>query len=113
RLVGRGGRLHASSGPRDGDRRPCRGEPGDVPNVSRDSAGAILRTARGRKRDRLSTGRWSSAPARATPSLAGGRSDSVATGLVYASYRSWCGNHLVMTAGFDRDATTHKWLVTS
>ena len=44
---------------------------------------------------------------------AGGRSYAIATGLVYASYRSWCDNRLVMTAGFDRDTTTHKWLVTS
>lgn len=44
---------------------------------------------------------------------AGGRSYPIATGLVYASYRSWCGGRLVMTAGFDRDATTHKWLITS
>jgi outer membrane protein assembly factor BamB len=44
---------------------------------------------------------------------AGGRSYPIATGLVYASYRSWCDGRLVMTAGFDRDATTHKWLITS
>jgi hypothetical protein len=44
---------------------------------------------------------------------AGGRSSPVATGLIYASYRSWCDGRLVMTAGFDRDATTHKWLITS
>lgn len=44
---------------------------------------------------------------------AGGRSYAVATGLVYPSYRSWCDGRLVMTAGSDRDTTTHKWLVTS
>jgi len=43
----------------------------------------------------------------------GGRSYPISTGLVYASYRSWCDGRLVMTAGFDRDATTHKWLITS
>ena len=43
----------------------------------------------------------------------GGRSYPVATGLVYASYRSWCDGRLVMTAGFDRTSTTNKWLVTS
>lgn len=43
----------------------------------------------------------------------GGRSYPIATGLVYASYRSWCDGRLVMTAGFDRTTTTNKWLVTS
>ena len=43
----------------------------------------------------------------------GGRSYPIATGLVYSSYRSWCNRRLVMTAGFDRDTTTHKWLVTA
>jgi len=43
----------------------------------------------------------------------GGRSHPIATGLVYASYRSWCNGRLVMTAGFDRDTTTNKWLVTA
>jgi hypothetical protein len=43
----------------------------------------------------------------------GGRSYPIATGLVYASYRSWCNGRLVMTAGFDRTTTTRKWLVTA
>ena len=43
----------------------------------------------------------------------GGRSHPIATGLVYASYRSWCDGRFVMTAGFDRDTTTNKWLVTA
>ena len=43
----------------------------------------------------------------------GGRSYPIATGLVYASYRSWCNGRLVMTAGFGRETTTHKWLVTA
>ncbi len=43
----------------------------------------------------------------------GGRSYAVATGLVYASYRTWCDKRLVMTAGADRNTTAHKWLVTS
>ncbi len=51
-------------------------------------------------------------PLRVIPA-AGGRSHPIATGLVYASYRSWCGGRLVMTAGFDRETTTNKWLVTS
>ncbi|MBV8064363.1 MAG: hypothetical protein JOY73_02430 [Actinobacteria bacterium] len=44
---------------------------------------------------------------------AGGRSYPIATGLVYASYRSWCDGRFVMTAGPDRTSTTTKWLVTS
>jgi len=44
---------------------------------------------------------------------AGGHSFPIATGLVYSSYRTWCGGRLVMTAGFDRETTTNKWLVTS
>ena len=44
---------------------------------------------------------------------AGGRSYPIATGLVYGSYRGWCDGRLVMTAGFDRDTTTNKWLVTA
>jgi len=43
----------------------------------------------------------------------GGRTHAIATGLVYRSYRSWCDGRLVMTAGSDRETTTHKWLVTS
>ena len=43
----------------------------------------------------------------------GGRSYAITTALVYASYRSWCDGRLVVTAGFDRTATMHKWLVTS
>ena len=43
----------------------------------------------------------------------GGPSFPIATGLVYSSYRSWCDNRLVMTAGFDRTTTTTKWLVTA
>jgi outer membrane protein assembly factor BamB len=51
-------------------------------------------------------------PVRAVRST-GGPSYPIATGLVYASYRAWCGDRLVMTAGFDRETTTHKWLITS
>jgi hypothetical protein len=36
---------------------------------------------------------------------------TIATGLIYADYRAWCGNRLVMTAGGDRMSTHHKWLL--
>ena len=45
--------------------------------------------------------------------VGGGRSYAIATGLVYANYCGWCDDRFVMTAGFDRTTTTHKWLVTS
>jgi len=37
-----------------------------------------------------------------------GHQFDVATGLVYASYRSWCDRRLVLTAGFDRTTTTQR-----
>jgi hypothetical protein len=36
---------------------------------------------------------------------------TIASGLLYDDYRSWCGGRLVMTAGGDRIATTNKRLV--
>lgn len=44
---------------------------------------------------------------------AGGRSYTVAFGLVYDSYRAWCGGRLVMTAGGDRIASHDKRLIVS
>ena len=41
----------------------------------------------------------------------GGRSYTVASGLLYGDYRSWCGGRLVMTAGGDRISTHNKWLI--
>lgn len=43
----------------------------------------------------------------------GGRSYPIATALMYASYRAWCGGRLVVTAGPGRETTTGKWLVTA
>ena len=43
----------------------------------------------------------------------GGRSYTVAFGLVYDSYRTWCGSRLVMTAGGDRIANHDKRLIVS
>jgi hypothetical protein len=36
---------------------------------------------------------------------------TLGAGLIYADYRVWCGNRLVMTAGGDRMSTHHKWLI--
>jgi hypothetical protein len=44
-------------------------------------------------------------------SVATGRSRTVASGLLYADYRAWCGNRLVMTAGGDRIAIHDKRLI--
>ena len=41
----------------------------------------------------------------------GGRSYTVASGLLYPDYRAWCGNRLVMTAGGDRIAVHAKRLI--
>lgn len=41
----------------------------------------------------------------------GGRSYTVASGLLYDDYRAWCGNRLVITAGGDRISTHDKWLL--
>lgn len=41
----------------------------------------------------------------------GGRSYTVASGLLYDDYRIWCGERLVMTAGGDRISTHNKWLI--
>lgn len=41
----------------------------------------------------------------------GGRSYTVASGLGYGAYRTWCGNRLVVTAGGDRIASNDKRLV--
>lgn len=41
----------------------------------------------------------------------GGRSYTVASGLLYGDYRTWCGGRLVMTAGGDRISTHDKWLI--
>jgi hypothetical protein len=41
----------------------------------------------------------------------GGRSYTVASGLLYSDYRGWCDGKLVMTAGGDRYAANHKWLI--
>jgi hypothetical protein len=43
--------------------------------------------------------------------VAGGRPHVVATGLLADDYRTWCGGRLVMTAGYDRIAANHKWLI--
>lgn len=40
----------------------------------------------------------------------GGRSYTVASGLLYTDYRAWCGGRLVITTGGDREATIHKQL---
>jgi hypothetical protein len=42
--------------------------------------------------------------------VTGGRSYTVASGLLYADYRAWCGGRLVITTGGDREATIHKQL---
>jgi hypothetical protein len=43
--------------------------------------------------------------------VAGGRPRTVASGLLSDDYRTWCGGKLVMTAGGDRLAGHHKWLI--
>ena len=43
--------------------------------------------------------------------VTGGRSHVVASGLLADDYRAWCGDRLVMTAGTNRIATEHKWLI--
>ena len=43
--------------------------------------------------------------------VGGGRSYVVASGLLGGDYHSWCGGKLVMTAGTNRIATEHKWLI--
>lgn len=43
--------------------------------------------------------------------VAGGRPRVVATGLLADDYRTWCGGRLVLTAGGDRIAAHHKWLI--
>jgi len=43
--------------------------------------------------------------------VAGGRPHVVASGLLTDDYRTWCGGKLVMTAGGDRIASHHKWLI--
>jgi hypothetical protein len=43
--------------------------------------------------------------------VAGGRPRTVASGLLSDDYRAWCGGKLVMTAGGDRIASHHKWLI--
>jgi hypothetical protein len=43
--------------------------------------------------------------------VAGGRPRTVASGLLSDDYRTWCGGKLVMTAGGDRIASHHKWLI--
>ena len=44
-------------------------------------------------------------------STRGGRPRIVASGLLYPDYRAWCGGRLVLTAGGDRYAAHHKWLI--
>jgi hypothetical protein len=44
-------------------------------------------------------------------STSGGRPTAVASGLLYAAYRTWCDGKLVLTAGGDRIAAHHKWLI--
>jgi hypothetical protein len=43
--------------------------------------------------------------------VTGGRSYLVASGLLGDDYRAWCDGKLFMTAGTNRIATEHKWLV--
>lgn len=44
-------------------------------------------------------------------SIHGGRPRTIAAGLLAPDYRAWCGGRLVMTAGGDRIADHHKWLI--
>lgn len=41
----------------------------------------------------------------------GGRTHTIATGLLAPDYRAWCNGELVMTAGGDRLSGHHKWLI--
>jgi hypothetical protein len=43
--------------------------------------------------------------------VAGGRPRTVVSGLLSDDYRAWCGGKLVVTAGGDRIASHHKWLI--
>jgi hypothetical protein len=43
--------------------------------------------------------------------VTGGRSYVVSSGIGGTDYRAWCGGRLVVTAGTNRVATEHKWLV--
>ena len=43
--------------------------------------------------------------------VAGGKPRVVTTGLLADDYRTWCGGRLVLTAGGDRIAAHHKWLI--
>ncbi|MGH2999356.1 MAG: hypothetical protein ACRDNM_08645, partial [Gaiellaceae bacterium] len=43
--------------------------------------------------------------------VTGGRSYVVSSGIGASDYRAWCGGKLVVTAGTNRIATTHKWLI--
>lgn len=43
--------------------------------------------------------------------VAGGQPRIVASGLLSDDYRTWCGGKLVLTAGGDRIASHHKWLI--
>lgn len=43
--------------------------------------------------------------------VTGGRSYVVSSGIGGSDYRAWCGGRLVITAGTNRIATEHKWLV--
>ena len=44
--------------------------------------------------------------------ITGGRSYVVSSGLAFGGdYSAWCGGGLVVTAGTNRIATTHKWLI--
>jgi hypothetical protein len=47
----------------------------------------------------------------AAVSIHGGRPRTVAAGLLADDYRTWCGGKLVVTAGGDRFAAHHKWLI--
>ena len=44
-------------------------------------------------------------------STGGGKPHVVTTGLLADDYRTWCSGRLVLTAGGDRIAAHHKWLV--
>lgn len=43
--------------------------------------------------------------------VTGGRSYVVSSGIGGTDYRAWCGGRLVITAGTNRIATEHKWLI--
>lgn len=43
--------------------------------------------------------------------VTGGRSYVVSSGIGDTDYRAWCGGRLVVTAGTNRIATEHKWLI--